>query len=85
MLIKWRNLSSAIYVWDIYYVVVDFVRGNFEKKIDFERFWDNDFLFDDVIVKDLNTFDGGLSNDMIDVVLTRWVSGWVMNFFFLIR
>ena len=43
--------------------------GKFVKKAGFERFWNNDFLFDDVIVKDLNISDDDLSNDMIDVVL----------------
>ena len=28
-------------------------------------------MFDDVVVKDLNISDGGLSNDMIDVVRTN--------------
>ena len=45
------------------------MRGNFEEKVDFERFSNNDFLFDDTIVKDLNISDDDLSNDMIDVVL----------------
>ena len=76
ILIEWRNLNSVIYIWNVYYVVVDFVRGNFAEKVDFKRFWDNDFLSDDAIVKDLNIFDDNLSNDMIGVVLTRWMNGW---------
>ena len=42
----------------------------FVKKTDFEKFWNNSFLFDDAIVKDLNIFNNNLSNDIIDVILT---------------
>ena len=41
----------------------------FVKKIDFKRFKNNDFLFDNVIVKNLNISDDDFSNDMIDVIL----------------
>ena len=46
-----------------------FFARKFAKKAGFERFWNDDFLFDNIIVKDLNISDDDLSNDMIDVVL----------------
>ena len=46
-----------------------FLTGKFAKKAGFERFWNDDSLFDNVIVKDLNIFNNDLSNDIIDVVL----------------
>ena len=46
-----------------------FFAGKFAKKAGFERFWNNDFLFDNVIVKDLSIFKDDFSNDIIDVIL----------------
>ena len=41
----------------------------FAEKTDFERFKNNDFLFDNAVVKNLNIFDNDLSNDMIEIIL----------------
>ena len=86
MLIEWRIFSFAFYVWGFYYVVVDFLRGKFAEKAGFERFWNNDFLFDNVVVKDLSISDDDLSNDIIDVVLNLndWCD-WMMNFFWFVN
>ena len=58
----------------------------FAEKADFERFENNDFLFDDIVVKDLNISDNGFSNDIIDVVLNLndWCD-WMMNFFWFVN
>ena len=42
----------------------------FAKKTNFERFWNDDFLFDNAVVKDLNIFNNDSSNDIIDVILS---------------
>ena len=46
-----------------------FLTGKFAEKAGFERFWNDDFLFDDIVVKDLNISDNDFSNDIIDIVL----------------
>ena len=46
-----------------------FFAGKFAEKTSFERFWNNDFLFDDAVVKDLSISNNDLSNDIIDVIL----------------
>ena len=86
VLIEWRIFNSAPYVWGFCYIVVDFLRGKFAEKTGFERFWNNDFLFDDAVVKDLNISDDDLSNDIIDVVLNLndWCD-WMMNFFWFVN
>ena len=79
VLIEWCAFSSATHAEDFYYIVVDFLRGNFNvkrKKTNFERLWNHDFLFDDVVVKNLSTSDDGFSNDIIDVILTCIMWGW---------
>ena len=60
--------------------------GKFAEKTNFERVWNDDFLFDDAVVKDLNISDNDLSNDIIDIVLNLndWCD-WMMNFFWFVN
>ena len=63
-----------------------FLAGKFAEKAGFKRFWNDNFLFDDVIVKGLSTSNNDLSNDIIDVILNlnNWCD-WMMNFFWFVN